>query len=90
MIMTTHTSATAQEETPHEIETTQITTSNATRRRAESVINDESIDPQWRTIIRAALELNDPCLAELITRAEADENIVDMFESLRTPGTDMQ
>ena len=49
------------------------------------MINDKTIDPQWRTIIRAALELNDPSLAELVSRAEAGENIVDTFESMRTP-----
>ena len=83
--MTTHTSATVREHTPHETETTLNTISDATKRRAESVINDRTIDPQWRTIIRAALELNDPCLAEFVPRAEAGENIVDTFESLRAP-----
>jgi hypothetical protein len=83
-IMTTHTSATAQE-TPHETETTTI--SDDLRRRAESVINDKSIDLQWRTIIRFALELNDSWLSELVPRAEAGENIVDTFESLRTTET---
>ena len=86
--MTTHSSAIAHQDTPHETETTKITVSDATKRRAESVINDKTIDPQWRTIIRAALELNDPWLAELVTRAEAGENIVDTFESLRTPDAD--
>lgn len=86
--MTTHTSATAQEETPHETETTVLTVSDATKSRAESVINDTTIDPQWRTIIRAALELNDPWLADLVNRAEAGENIVDTFESMRTPDAD--
>ena len=86
--MTTHTSATAQEETPHETETTIITISDATRRRAESLINDETIDPRWGRIIRGALELNDPWLAELVSRAEAGENVVDTFESLRTPDAD--
>ena len=62
--MTTHTSATAQEETPHETETTVIRVSDATKRRAQSVINDRTIDPEWRTIIRGALDLNDPWLAE--------------------------
>ena len=84
-IMTSHVSATALEDTPHETETTQITVSDATKRRAESVINDRTIDPQWRTILRAALELNDPWLAELVSRAEAGENIIDTFESMRTP-----
>src|SRR5215210_4198171 len=36
-------------------------------------------------VIRAALELNDPFVGELVSRAEAGENIVDTFESLRTP-----
>ena len=83
--MTMHSSATAHQETPHETETTIITISDATKRRAESVINDKTIDPQWRTIIRFALELNDPIVAELVSRAEAGKNIVDTFESLRTP-----
>jgi hypothetical protein len=77
-----------REETPHETETTQITISDALRRRAQSVINDTSIDRQWRSVIRAAVELNDPWLAELVIRAEAGENIVDTFESLRTPDID--
>jgi len=83
--MTTHSSAIAHQDTPQETETTKITVSDATRRRAESVINDKTIDPQWRTIIRFALELNDPFVGELVSRAEAGENIVDTFESLRTP-----
>src|ERR1043166_5332611 len=82
--MTTHTSATAQEETPHETGTTIITLSDATKARAESVIKDTTIDPQWRTIIRFALELNDPFVDELVSRAGAGEDIVDTFESLRT------
>lgn len=85
--MSTHTSATAQE-TPHETETTIITVSDATKRCAESVINDTTIDPQWRRIIRGAVELNDPWLADLVIRAEAGENILDTFESLRTPAAD--
>ena len=83
--MTTHSSAIAHQDTPHETETTKITVSDATKRRAESVINDKTIDPQWRTIIRFALELNDPIVAELVRRAESGEDIVETFESLRTP-----
>ena len=83
--MTTHSSATAHQETPHETETTMLAVSDATKRRAESVINDKTIDPQWRTIIRFALELNDPFVAELISRAEAGEDIVETFESVQTP-----
>lgn len=83
--MTTHSSATAHQETPHETATTMIAVSDATKRRAQSVINDKTIDPQWRTIIRFALDLNDPFVAELVSCAEAGEDIVETFESLRTP-----
>ena len=75
--MSTHVSATALEETPHETETTQITISDALRRRAQSVINDRSIDPQWQNIIRYALEINDPLLTDLMRRADARERIID-------------
>jgi hypothetical protein len=85
-IMDCHSSAKAREETPHLTETNRTTTiSDALRRRAQSVINDRRIDPQWRTIIRAALELNDPGLPEFVSRAEAGEDIGDTFESLRAP-----
>ena len=75
--MSTHVSASAHEETPHETETIQITISDALRRRAEAVINGSSIDPQWRNIIRYALEINDPLLPDLVRRADAGEQIID-------------
>jgi len=75
--LNTHSSATALEETPHETETIQITISDALRRRAEAVINGCSIDPQWRSIIRYALEINDPLLPDLVRRADAGEQIID-------------
>ena len=74
--MATHVSATVRE-TPHETETTQITISDALRRRAEAVINGSSIDPQWRNIVRYALEINDPLLPGLVRRADAGEQIID-------------
>ena len=80
--METHTNATAQEETPHDTQTTRTAVSDTFKHRAESVINDRTIDPQWRTIIRFALELNDPFVDELVSRAEAGENVTDTFESL--------
>ena len=84
--MARHSSATARLETPHVSKTTRTASiSDALRHRAQSVINDKTIDPQWRTIIRAALELNDPCITEFVSRAEAGENIGDTFESLRAP-----
>src|ERR1044072_6736811 len=75
--MANHGSASIREEAPHVTETTQITISNALRRRAQAVINDTSIDPQWRNIVRYALEINDPLLPDLVRRADAGEMIID-------------
>ena len=86
--MNTHVSARALEDTPHETETTQIIISDALRRRAQSAINDRSIDPQWRNIIRYALEINDPWLADLVRRADAGETIVDAIDFSETPESD--
>lgn len=73
--MTTDSSA-SMRETPHVTETTNII-SNALKRRAQSVINDTSIDPQWRAIVRYGLETNDPWLGDLVRRADAGEPIID-------------
>jgi hypothetical protein len=77
-IMTTHTSATVREETPHSSNSTQQngcdvnqTIAIAYRRRAESVISDRTIDAQSRALIRYALETSDPSLAELLRRVDA-------------------
>ena len=76
--MTSHSSATALDEAPHETETTRNTTiSDALRRRAQLLINDRSIDAESRALIRYGLEINDPILAELVRRADAGESIVD-------------
>jgi hypothetical protein len=89
-IMNTHSSASVRVETPHETEATQITISDALRRRAQSVVNDRSIDTHWRTIIRYALEINDPWLPDLVRRADAGEAIIDIdtmnFSSRTPPG----
>ena len=90
-IMTTHSSATALEQTPHETETITATTlttttiNDALRRRAQAVINDNSIDPQWRPIIRYALEINDPWLFDIVRRAEAGETIIHSVDFSLTP-----
>jgi hypothetical protein len=79
----------ALEETPHETGTTNTKTtdgntnlniSNALRRRAQSVINDTSIDPRWRAIVRYGLETNDPWLPDLVRRADAGEPIIDAVD----------
>ena len=77
--MATHSSATLRE-TPHVTETTNTEISNALKRRAQSVINDTSIDPQWRAIVRYGLEINDPWLADLVRRADAGEPIIDTLD----------
>ena len=41
------------------------------------MINDTSIDPQWRCIVRYALEINDPWLGDLVRRADAGETTID-------------
>ena len=87
--MNTHSSATVRE-TPHVNQTSRTNTIiNALKRRAQSVLNDKSIDAQSRAIIRYALETNDPWLAELVRRADAGENVVEDFQSLENDGDDV-
>ena len=71
-----HSSVSTLAEEPHETETIQITISDALRRRAQAVLNDRSLDPQWRSIIRYALEISDPLLPDLVRRAGAGETII--------------
>jgi hypothetical protein len=88
--MTSYSSAPVRVETPHRNRTTKTNTiMNALKRRAQTVLNDTSIDPQSRAIIRYALETNDPWLAELVRRADACENVVEDFQSLETDGDDL-
>lgn len=77
--MATHSSATLRE-TPHLTETTNTIISNALKRRAQSLINDTSIDPRWRAIVRYGLETNDPWLGDLVRRADAGEPIIDTID----------
>ena len=73
--MTRHSSATARVEKPHATRTTRTATIiDALKRRAQAVLNDESLDARSRAIIRKGLETNDPWLAELVRR-DAGENI---------------
>ena len=89
--MTAHTSATVREDTPH-TSSTQQNASNANRciniayrRRAESVINDRTIDAQSRAVIRYALETSDPWLAELLRRVDKGESLVDTVDFSQEP-----
>ena len=59
----------------------------ALKRRAQAVLNDHSIDPQSRAIIRYALEINDPWLAKLVRRADAGETLFDTTDFSPPPET---
>jgi hypothetical protein len=87
-VMTTHSNATTRREAPHANRTTRTATIiNALKQRAREVLNDGSIDAQSRAIIRYALETNDPWLAELVRRADANETIVNTLDFSETPPT---
>jgi hypothetical protein len=68
-IMSNLNSARLREETPH--------ISDALKRRAQSIINDNSIDAETRVIIRYGLEINDPWLPELVRCVDAGETIIE-------------
>jgi hypothetical protein len=86
-IMASHSSAT-REETPHVTQTSRTNTIvNALKRRAQAVLNDNSIDAQSRAIIRYGLETNDPWLAELVRRADAGETMFDKIDFSQTPAS---
>jgi hypothetical protein len=85
--MANHSSASVRE-TPHSTRTTRTNTIiNALKRRAQAVLNDESIDPQSRAIIRYAMETHDPWLARLVRQADAGEAIVDTLDCEETCDT---
>ena len=74
-------------ETPHANRISRTNTIvNALKQRAEAVLNDRSIDPQSRAIIRHALETNDPWLARLVRRADAAESVAETIESESSEG----
>ena len=86
--MTSDSSATVRHEAPHANQITRTATiTNALTRRAQAVLNDTSIDPQSRAIIRYAIEINDPWLAELVRRADAGETLFDTVDFSQTPST---
>ena len=70
-----------REHTPHSTNSTQNQTiSDAVRRRAQSLINDKSIDAETRNIIRYGLEIDDPWLPELVRRVDAGVTVFDNLE----------
>lgn len=90
--MLNYNSAIEREEIPHATNSNQNNTLKvnrciavAYRRRAESVINDRSVDAQSRAVIRYALETSDPWLAELLRRVDAGESIMDTVDFSQEP-----
>lgn len=74
--MASHSSASTRQDTPHVKPLSRTNTiMNALTRRAQSILNDQSVDPQSRAIIRYAMEIHDPWLARLVRRAEAGEDV---------------
>ena len=77
--MLNHNSAQLRDETPQP--TTSITNkpiSDAVRRRAQSLINDRTIDASDRAFIRYAVATNDASgLSELVRRVDAGEPVID-------------
>jgi hypothetical protein len=85
--MVTNSSATARQQAPHRIPRTN-TVMNALKERALAVLNDQSIDPQDRAIIRYAMETHDPWLARLVRRAEKGEEVIESLPELDTDQDD--
>ena len=92
--MLNHNSAVEREETPHATNSNQNEHNTpgfnrciavAYSRRAESVINDRSIDAQSRAVIRYAFETSDPWLAELLRRVDAGESLIDTVDFSQEP-----
>jgi hypothetical protein len=69
--------------------TSNQTITDALKQRAQRVINDKSINPETRAIIRYGLEIDDPCLPELLGRIEAGETIFDAGECMIDAGASM-
>ena len=84
--MASHSSANVRE--PHANQTTRTATIiDALKRRAQAVLNDESIDARSHAILRDALKTNDPWLAELLRRTDEGESIGDSFDCSKTRGS---
>ena len=68
--MARHSSATPREEKSHIIDA-------SLKRRARLLITESSIPRQTRSLIRYALEIEDPYLGQLVRRVEAGEVTID-------------
>lgn len=78
--MACHSSAPARSKTSAQPKQTVQTSSNidaALKRRARLLITSSSIPPQTRSLIRYALEIKDPYLAQLVRRVWDGEMTID-------------
>ena len=71
--MASHSSATPREEKSHIIDA-------SLKRRARLLITNSSIPRQTRSLIRYALEIKDPDLAQLVRRVEAGEMSIEHLQ----------
>ena len=69
-IMTRHSSASRREEKSHTIDA-------SLKRRARLLITKSSIPRQTRSLIRYALEIQDPYLGQIVRRVEVGEMTID-------------
>jgi hypothetical protein len=87
-LMVNHSSAGVRE-TPHARRLSRTNTiMDALTRRAQAVLNDKTVDPQSRAIIRYAMEIHDPWLARLVRRAEAGEDVVENMQRVESQEDD--
>ena len=68
-IMVNDISATSLSEKPH--------VNADLKRRAQSLVDNKSIDAATRNVLRYGLEIDDPVLADLVRRVESGEGIID-------------
>ena len=68
--MATYSSVTLRKEKSHTIDA-------SLKRRARLLITDSSIPVKTRSLIRYALEINDPDLVQVVQRVETGERTID-------------
>ena len=86
--MAKHTSAKAQAETPQLTGTTKTPRiSDAVKRRARYLIDYGSIDSESQTLLRYALEIENPHVAELVRILDAGQRVLETFDFLEMPNT---
>jgi hypothetical protein len=82
--MLNHNSAQLRDGIPHANSITNKRISDAVRRRAKLLINDETIDDCVRAFIQYTLENEDPYLPKLVRRVDTGESILTMSPLVKT------